>query len=231
MSSNFLVVGGTRGIGLALADHLSSQGNNVYTVSRGGSSASYPHLSLDITSEDISALAEFIPSELHGLAYCPGSITLKPFARLRKADFLKDMDVNVFGAVHAIQTALPALKTGKGAILFFSTVASQVGLNFHASIAAAKSAVEGLTLSLAAELASSGIRVNAIAPSITRTELAGNLLSTTDKEQASANRHPLKRIGEPADIAGLASHLLQPNGWITGQVMRVDGGLSTLKPL
>ncbi len=234
---SFLVVGDSAGVGRATVESLLKRGAMVYGISRSGmgqhDSDLFSHLSFDVTNNDTSDLEAFMPEQLTGLIYCPGSITLKPFVRLTPDDFLSDFNINLLGAVRMIQAALPALKKGKPAsIVLFSTVASQVGMNFHASISAAKSAVEGLGVSLAAEFAGLDIRVNVIAPSITQTPLAGQLLSTEEKVKASANRHPLKRIGQPSDMAALAAFLLSPeSAWITGQVISVDGGLSSLKPL
>jgi 3-oxoacyl-[acyl-carrier protein] reductase len=159
------------------------------------------------------------------------SFVLKPFQRLASADFQRDFEINLLGAVKVIQGCLKRLKkspTGASVILF-STVAVKVGMPFHASVASAKGAVEGLMKSLAAEFAPR-IRVNAIAPSLTDTPLAASLLSSDDRRKASADRHPLKRIGSPQEIAGLAQHLLSDEGsWITGQVFHVDGGMSSLR--
>ena len=236
-NKNILVVGGSSGIGLALVKQLLAREANVFTVSRREAPEDLPpaakHLSLDITSDNVTPLQNFLPEVLHGLAYCPGTITLKPFHRLQIRDFQHDLEVNLLGAVKSIQCALPALKQSGGAgVILFSTVASRVGMNFHASIAAAKAAVQGLAVSLAAELAPQHIRVNVIAPSITMTPLAGQLLSSEQKQDASAQRHPLKRIGQPGEMAAMAVHLLSPDaGWITGQVIGVDGGMSTLRPI
>jgi len=226
-----LVVGGTSGIGLALTQQLTAQGAHVVVASRQPSPAlDVPHLPLDVTG-DVSTLATALPGVLHGLAYCPGTINLKPFARLTDDDFLNDFQVNVLGAVRVVRAVLPKLKKAEGAsVVFFSTVAARVGMNFHASVATAKSALEGFTVALAAELAASRIRVNAVAPSLTDTPLAGNLLSTPEKREASDKRHPLGRVGTPGDIAGMAALLLSDGGsWISGQVLHVDGGMSTLR--
>ncbi len=171
-----------------------------------------------------------MPEIIDGLVYCPGSITLKPFHRIKAEDFIHDWQVNFMGAVIIIQSLLANLKKAENpGIVLFSTVAVTTGMPFHSSIASAKGAVEGLTRSLAAEFAPR-IRVNCIAPSLTQTSLADKLLNTTDKLEGAAKRHPLQRIGQTADMAELACFLLSDKaGWITGQVIHVDGGLSTLK--
>ena len=230
---NFLIIGGTSGIGLELVKVLRGGGHQVVVGSRSaGRRAAVegtPQVVFD-TSAD-SASPEGLPESLSGMAYCPGTIRLKPFQRLTREDFLEDLQVNYLGAVQAIQACLPNLKQSpEGAsILLFSTVAVRTGMPFHASVAGAKGAVEGLTRALAAEFAPR-IRVNAIAPSLTDTPLAGGLLSSEDKRRAAAERHPLKRIGRPADAARLAALLLTgEGGWITGQVIAVDGGMGALR--
>ena len=183
---------------------------------------------LNVLDETISV--DFLPEELSGLVYCPGSISLRPFERIKPADFEADFKLQVVGAVKLIQMVLPRLKKAANAsIVLFSTVAVQTGLPFHTQIAASKGAIEGLTKALAAELAPK-IRVNCIAPSLTDTPLAASLLNTEQKVEANAQRHPLKRIGTAADIANMAGFLLsEKTSWITGQILHVDGGMSAIK--
>ena len=230
---NIFVVGGSSGIGLEIVKKLRIDQNEIYVASRTSEFLSdYPdihHLSTDIT-EEIPEL-DGLPDVVHGLVYCPGTLVLKPFQRLTMADFRNDLEINLLGAVKIIQSCLKRLKkspTG-ASILLFSTVAVKVGMPFHASVASAKAAVEGLTRSLAAEFAPR-IRVNAIAPSLTSTPLAESLLSNEERQKASAERHPLKRIGHPQEIAGFAQHLLSDEGsWITGQIFYIDGGMSSIR--
>ncbi|MEM1215925.1 MAG: SDR family oxidoreductase [Bacteroidota bacterium] len=228
---NILVVGGSSGIGLALVKELLDAGENVYVWSREArdlaSMTGVQHTAVDVTVDELPSGE--LPDELHGLAYCPGTINLKPFRSLKQKDFQAEFDLNVLGAVRCLQAALrPFKKAGEASVVLFSTVAVRRGMPFHASVAAAKGAVEGLTRSLAAEWAPR-IRVNAIAPSLTDTPLAEKLLSTDEKRQASADRHPLKRVGTPEEVAQLAQWLLSPAaGFMTGQVLGLDGGKSVI---
>lgn len=228
---NFVVIGGTSGIGLETVKQLSNAGHQVYVLSRTNRNLegleNVTHIQWD-AADGNAPVGEF-PAQIDGLAYCPGSINLKPFHRLTTADFEADFKINVTGAVRAIQFFLPALKAvDSSSIVLFSTVAVQTGMVFHASIAAAKGAIEGLARSLAAELAPR-VRANCIAPSLVQTELSAKLTSTEDKIKASAQRHPLARIGNPTDIASMATLLLTDATWLTGQVIHIDGGMSALR--
>ncbi len=229
---NYLVIGGSTGIGLALVKKLIADGHDVIAASRhrGELPVEAKFIELDILG-DVAILKDHLPEAIHGLAYCPGTINLKPFSRLTADDFRKDYEVNVIGAVKVIQQVLPQLKASKKAsILMFSTVAAKAGMGFHASIAAAKSAIEGLTVSLAAEFAASKIRVNTLAPSLTDTPLAASLLATPERREASEKRHPLGRVGTAEELAEAAYFLLsEKSSWITGQVIGIDGGMSTIK--
>lgn len=232
---NILIAGGSSGIGLSLANLLQGLGAKVYVISRTASpewQADIRHLRLDITA-DVEAVAGFLPQTLDGLVYAVGSINLKPFNRLSEDDFLVDYRLNVLGAVLLIQQSLKALKAaGAASIVLISSVAARTGMPYHASISAAKGAVEGLALSLAAELAAQHIRVNVVAPSLTDTPMAKQLLSTPEKKEASAKRHPLGKYGEPEDISQSIAFLLSDeSGWMTGQVIGIDGGLGKLKTI
>ncbi len=229
---NILIVGASSGIGYELAQTLIKQGAKVISASRTAPQLSeVQHITFDVLSNSGGELAN-IP-QLDGVVYCVGSINLKPFARLSQDDFLKDFQLNLLGAVKVIQNTLNALKKSEtSSIVLFSTVAVAVGMGFHASVASAKGAVEGLAKSLAAEFAVNKIRVNVIAPSLTDTPLAKNLLSSTEKREASAKRHPISRVGLPQDMASLATFLLSDEAsWITGQIIGIDGGMGNLKPL
>ncbi|MGZ5193006.1 MAG: SDR family NAD(P)-dependent oxidoreductase [Kaistella sp.] len=228
---NILIVGAGKGIGLKTAELLRDQ--NLYTISRNLTpeleTLKTNFFQLDASKDDLSEVS--LPADLHGLVYCPGSINLKPFNRLSPEDFLDDFQQNVAGAVRIIQKCLPALrKSGSASVVLFSSVAAKVGMPFHTSVAASKGALEGFARSLAAEFAAYKIRVNVIAPSLSDTNLAAQLLSTDEKREASAKRHPLQRIGSAEDSAQLAAFLVSDqSSWITGQVIGVDGGLGNIK--
>lgn len=229
---NYLIVGASSGIGRAITEKLYAQGHSLWVITRSPMALAHlPGLGFitpDFMSDEWQPAG--LPDYLDGLVYAPGTINLKPFRALKADDFRNDFEINVVGAVKVIQTALKALKASKQAsILLFSTVAVGQGMPYHSSVAASKAAVEGLMRSLAAELSPS-IRVNAIAPSLTETPLAARMLSTPEKIEASAKRHPLQRIGKANDIAALGCFLLGDEAsWITGQVLAVDGGLSRLR--
>lgn len=222
-----VIIGGSKGIGLAIAKaHIET--HKVVVVSR--SVADLEHQNL--THYPCNVLTDELPmiDHIDSLVYCPGSINLKPITRLGIEDFREDFEINVIGAVKTIKHYLNTLKKGSNpSILLFSTVATKLGMPYHASIAAAKGGVEGLVKSLAAELAPS-IRVNAIAPTVTDTSLAAKLLRNDKMIENIKERHPLKRLLDPSDVAHMAHFLLSEKALnISGQVLEIDCGIVNLK--
>lgn len=227
---NYLVIGHSSGIGEAISQQLSTNNFIIGTHYK----KQPTHNNININSHYLNVLDEnidlsYLPEKLDGLIYCPGAINLKPFARIKPDDFIEDYKLQVLGAIKIIQQCLPNLKNAENpSIVLFSTVAVQTGFNFHSIVSSSKGAIEGLTKALAAEFAPK-IRVNCIAPSITNTPLANSILNTPEKIDANAQRHPLKRVGQVEDIANAAIFLLQQANWITGQILHVDGGMSSIK--
>jgi NAD(P)-dependent dehydrogenase (short-subunit alcohol dehydrogenase family) len=238
MSKHIII--GTSGIGGALARQLSAAGHQTHLIGRDAAKLATlaqelgaSHAIADVT--DAAALEQAVLAAgpaIDGLAYCVGTINLKPFHRTADADVLKDFEVNAVGAFRAVKAALPALKASNlaaASVVLFSTVAVGQGFASHTSVAMAKGAIEGLTRTLAAEL-SPKIRVNAIAPSLTQTPFASSMTSNPATAQAIAGMHPLQRLGTAEEVAALAAFLMQEqSGWITGQVIGIDGGRSTLR--
>lgn len=239
MTQKVLIYGSTGGIGSTLSRLLHTRGYDLHLVGRNESklSALAAELGCGYTSGDVTDSGLFgrvtqdAGDVLNGLVYAVGTINLRSLARFTEADFLHDFQLNALGAALAVQAALPALKKspGRASIVLFSSVAVTQGFTFHTSVSMAKGAVHGLTLALAAELAPK-VRVNAIAPSLTRTPLAEGIIKN---EQIAANLaalHPLGRLGTPEDISAMAAFLLSSEAdWITGQIFGVDGGRSNLR--
>lgn len=229
---NIVIIGCGSGIGLATAKEL-QHSHPVLGISKTKTSEigqmNIQFFEKNILNDSLEDIP--FPDVIDGLVYAPGSINLKPFNRLSENDFRDDFEINVLGAVKIIQKLLPNLKKSESAsVVLFSSVAAKTGMPFHASIASSKAAIEGLTKSLAAELAVQKIRVNAIAPSLTDTKLAAQLLSSEERREASAKRHPLQKIGNAEEIAKMVVFLLSESGnWITGQVIGIDGGIGSLK--
>ena len=232
MRERIVVAGATGGIGAALARRLAARGAEPFLLARDparlaalGAELGAPWRAVDVTDAPAlkATLAE-AGTPLRGLAFCIGSILLKPAGRLTEADFLDAFRLNALAAAMAVQAAMPALAAGQGSVVLFSSVAARKGFANHAAISAAKAAVEGLAVALAAELAPQ-VRVNCIAPSLTKTRLAEPLTRSPQMAEAIARQHPIPRLGEAEDAAALADFLLSDvAGWITGQVIGVDGG-------
>ncbi|MDZ4664771.1 MAG: SDR family oxidoreductase [Bacteroidota bacterium] len=227
MSHTYLLAGASSEIAIETAKILTKQGNKVIALSTRSYNDNYDEFYQIEKYEN-----DYFPKldeNLDGLIYFPGTINLKPFHRFNKQDFINDYEINALGAVLFVQQYLNNLKNSSVAsIVFMSSVAAKKGMPFHASIAMAKCAIEGLTRSLAAELAPK-IRVNAVAPSLTQTALADRFLNTPEKLEASKKRNPMKKIGTINEVSEAIHFLLsERSSWITGQVLSVDGGMSTL---
>ncbi|HKL91104.1 MAG TPA: SDR family oxidoreductase [Allomuricauda sp.] len=227
MKKNILLIGGSYGIGLEMAKKLSKE-NNVYIASRSNEqllNLDVTHIHFDVLSEDISE--KEIPEKLDGFVYCPGSINLKPFKTMGVDTIQNDMEINFIALAKTVKSIINRMNEGSS-MVFFSTVAVGTGMPFHTSVSAAKGAIEGFARALAAEYAPK-VRVNVIAPSLVDTPLSERLLSNNKKKEMMSERHPMKRVGVPKDIANMALFLLDSNNsWITGQVIGVDGGMSSL---
>ena len=223
-----LIVGGNSGIGLELGKQLLDQGVELIQWSR--QEGTLANLGAKFSSLDLNEPLPDPPDSLDGLVYLPGTISLKPFERIKESEFLSDMQVNALGAAKVLQALRGALMKAKApSVVLFSTVAVNTGFPYHTSVAMAKGALEGLTRSLAAEWAPH-VRVNAIAPSLTDTPLASQFLNSESKRSMAQQRHPLKALGDPSQIASLARFLLSSEAsFITGQILAADGGLGTIR--
>ena len=226
----YIFAGASSGIALASLRQLQSEGHRVIGISRQVPDSGYA-VGHQVKSYAADSLPD-IAQPVSGLAYFPGSILLKPFHRISSDEWKTLYQIHVGGAIEVLRKYYPLLKqSADGAsVILFSSVAAGTGMPFHAGVASMKAAVEGLARSLAAEWAPQ-IRVNVLALSLTDTPMAGNLLQTPEKREAAALRHPLRRTGSPEDIAQAVSFLADParSGWISGQIISVDGGIGALR--
>ena len=235
MSDKYLIFGATGSVGSSLAEQLIKSGNEIHLVARNEDEvkAISEKLGCGFTVVDVleDGFIEKVKADIKdvkGIAYCVGSIDLKPLRMITEQDMNKCMKLNLYSAIEAIKGYQESLKKNKGSIVLFSTVAAQRGFTNHTIIASAKAAVEGLTVSLAAEFAPN-IRVNCVAPSLTKSKIAEPMLKNTTIAEGIAKAHPLKRLGEGKDSASLAKFLItEDSSWVTGQIIAVDGGRSKL---
>jgi NAD(P)-dependent dehydrogenase (short-subunit alcohol dehydrogenase family) len=235
MSEKYLIFGATGSVGSSLAEQLKNSGNDIHLVARNENEVKViaeklgcSYTVADVLEDNFVERVKADVNEIKGIAYCVGSIDLKPLRMVTEADLNKCMKLNLYSAVEAIKGYQESLKKNKGSVVLFSTVAAQRGFTNHTIIASAKAAVEGLTVTLAAEFAPN-IRVNCIAPSLSKSKIAEPMLKNPAIAEGIAKAHPLKRLGEGKDSAALAKFLItEESSWMTGQIIAVDGGRSKL---
>ena len=235
MTKKYLIIGATGSVGSNLAEQLYASGKEIHLVGRDeiriktlAEKLNSSYSIIDVLDEDFVNKIKSDISDIKGIAYCVGSIDLKPLRTVTENDFNRCMKLNLYSAVELIKGFQENLKKNKGSIVLFSTVAAQRGFANHSVIASTKAALEGLTVSLAAEF-SPNIRVNCIAPSLTKSKIAEPMLKNSAVAEGIAKAHPLKRLGEGKDSASLAKFLItEESSWVTGQVIAVDGGRSKL---
>ena len=235
MSEKYLIFGATGSVGSSLAEQLKNSGNDIHLVARNEGEVKViadklgcSYTVADVLEDGFIEKVKTDINEIKGMAYCVGSIDLKPLRMVTEADMNKCMKLNLYSAIEAIKGYQESLKKNKGSVVLFSTVAAQRGFTNHTIIASAKAAVEGLTVTLAAEFAPH-IRVNCIAPSLSKSKIAEPMLKNPAIAEGIAKAHPLKRLGEGKDSAALAKFLITgESSWITGQIIAVDGGRSKL---
>ena len=235
MSEKYLIFGATGSVGSSLAEQLKNSGSDIHLVARSEGEVKViadklgcSYTVADVLEDGFIEKVKTDINEIKGIAYCVGSIDLKPLRMVTEADMNKCMKLNLYSAIEAIKGYQESLKKNKGSVVLFSTVAAQRGFTNHTIIASAKAAVEGLTVTLAAEFAPN-IRVNCIAPSLSKSKIAEPMLKNPAIAAGIAKAHPLKRLGEGKDSAALAKFLItEESSWITGQVIAVDGGRSKL---
>ncbi len=234
---NIIVIGGSGSIGAALSRELKKDNFEPILIARNkdnlkkiSDELNCKYFVGDVLQADlIDGIIKDLNDEIHGLAYCTGSINLRPLSIAKDEDYIESFKINTLGAINSIKSVLPSLKKNKGSILLYSTVAVQQGFANHTVISTAKGAVEGLTLSLAAELAPN-VKVNCIAPSLTNSNMTKSIVSNINIKKALEGMHPIPKIGEGDDFSHIGAFLLsEKNKWMTGQILHVDGGRSTLR--
>ncbi len=237
MKKNILIFGGTGTIGFSIAKKIKNDGYNPIIIARNEEELIAKAKEVDcdyeicdvLKSDQIQKLASKFSKNIFGLAYCVGSINLKPLKMTKDEDFIESFKINTMGAINVVKSNLESLIENNGSILFFSTIAVQQGFVNHSIVSSSKGAIEGITHSLAAEFAPK-IRVNCIAPSLTDSKMSQKMISNENIRKAIENMHPIPKIGEGKDYGDLASFLLcEKNSWITGQIFHIDGGRSTLR--
>ncbi len=237
MKKKYLIFGATGSIGTSLANQLFEDKSDCHLIGRNENELKAISEKLNYTYSVCDVLKlnftnnlknDLENVEILGIAYCVGSIDLKPFKLTKANDFVSSYVLNLVAVTEILRTFQDNLKKNKGSIVLFSTVAAKKGFTNHSIISSAKAGVEGLTVALAAELAPY-IRINCIAPSLTKSKIAKSVIKNTSIEESIAKLHPLKRIGEATDSANLAHFLLtSKSSWITGQIIAVDGGRSSI---
>ena len=237
MKKKYLIFGATGSVGSALANQLYNEKIDCHLIARNedevkkiAEKLSYTYSVCDVLKLDFAndLKKDLIENQILGIAYCVGSIDIKPLRLTKASDFVSSYVLNLVAVTDVIRSFQDNLKNNKGSVVLFSTVAAKKGFANHSIISSAKAAVEGLTVALAAELAPN-IRINCIAPSLTKSKMASSIIKNPSIEQSIAKMHPLKRLGEGADSANLANFLLtSKSSWITGQIIAVDGGRSNI---